>query len=153
MDLEELVSKSYYISKVCSIDRVVDPDTIHCIIDVGFNIQYNPPKGIRLYGVDGPELHSKNSIEVRAAELVTKEIQKILTTYHANGKLWILSRGLDIYGRILGQLVYLSSNKSSKLLNVNDSIATSGIVRGYDGKKARAPWTDEELNKIIKSLS
>lgn len=149
MHIEDLITNSCYLCRVSHIKKVVDPDTVHCSIDVGFNIDYSPPKGVRLYGVDGPELHSNNSLEVTAAKLVTNKLDLLLWKYLQDEDLWILSRSLDMYGRPLCEFI---SKKDNNFTNINELMISDGVLRSYDGKKARTPWTDDELNKIISKL-
>ena len=45
----------------CTVDRVVDGDTIDVILDLGFDILYR--SRVRLYGIDTPESRTRNKDE------------------------------------------------------------------------------------------
>ena len=42
----------------CTVDRVVDGDTIDVILDLGFDILYR--SRVRLYGIDTPESRTRD---------------------------------------------------------------------------------------------
>ena len=45
----------------CTVDRVVDGDTIDVVLDLGFDILYR--SRVRLYGIDTPESRTRNKDE------------------------------------------------------------------------------------------
>lgn len=53
-----------------SIGRVVDGDTVQdVVIDAGFCLHFQPPYGLRLLGINTPELHDPDpAVKQRAAE-------------------------------------------------------------------------------------
>ena len=80
----------------CTLDRVVDGDTIDVNIDLGFDIVLTKQR-VRLAGIDTPESRTRNLAEKalglkakdRLIELCGKELQ-------------VQSLGKGKYGRILG---------------------------------------------------
>ena len=45
----------------CTVERVVDGDTIDVILDLGFDIRFK--SRVRLYGIDTPESRTRNKDE------------------------------------------------------------------------------------------
>ena len=45
----------------CTVDRVVDGDTIDVVLDLGFDIMFK--SRVRLYGIDTPESRTRNKDE------------------------------------------------------------------------------------------
>lgn len=57
--------------------RVIDGDTIVVDIDLGFNITY-ADVALRLYGINTPELKSKDPAEKLAAQAAKERVQELL---------------------------------------------------------------------------
>lgn len=148
MDLTSLIVNSFYVGRLVTLERMVDPDTLIGSIDIGYGVRYHAPKGIRLNGVDGPELHSSNLKEVKAAGIVTTEIKERLEHLLKTGQVWVVSKKWDMYGRVLADLVFKDPTTSA-IKNLNQTFTEEGMLKSYDGKKARVPWTDEELDALI----
>jgi endonuclease YncB( thermonuclease family) len=148
MDFKDLVLKKFFIGRLASLDRMVDPDTLMGSIDVGFAMRYNPPKGIRLLGVDGPEMHSIDPKEKRAAGIVTIQIEDNLKYLLKVGQVWLVSKKWDMYGRVLADLYFKDPNDKD-FTNLNDKYIKDGLLKFYDGKSARTGWTDDELDYVI----
>jgi micrococcal nuclease len=76
--------------------RVLDGDSVELIIDLGFTVQW---KSIcRLYGINTPELRSKNANE-KARAIAAKEFTK--ANLNEGSIVIIKSEELDKYGRPL----------------------------------------------------
>jgi micrococcal nuclease len=76
--------------------RVIDGDSVELIIDLGFTVQW---KSIcRLYGINTPELRSKNANE-KARAIAAKEFTK--ANLNEGSIVIIKSEKLDKYGRPL----------------------------------------------------
>ena len=107
--------------------RVIDGDTVDCIIDLGFSIQHKVR--VRLAGIDTPETRTrdldekKRGLEAkdRVIELINKNNSKFIikTEYDRTGK----------YGRVIGT-IFLSSESES----LNDLLVTEGhaLEKNYD---------------------
>jgi|TARA_B100001964_G_scaffold229657_1_gene282224 micrococcal nuclease len=95
--------------------RVVDGDTIDCIIDLGFDIKLK--ERVRLKGIDAPETRTKdlnekkfgNAAKERLKQLLLDEF--ILTTERKG------SRGK--YGRLIGTLMVNN-------ININEQMVREG---------------------------
>tara|TARA_R100001143_G_C3286265_1_gene99072 strand:+ start:33 stop:455 length:423 start_codon:yes stop_codon:yes gene_type:complete len=57
----------------CTIDRVVDGDTVDAIINLGFSVMFK--SRVRLYGIDTPESRTRNKDE-KALGLLSKDFLK-----------------------------------------------------------------------------
>lgn len=148
MDLTNLIVNSFYVGKLATLEKMIDPDTLIGSIDIGYGVRYHAPKGIRLNGVDGPELHSTNLKEVKAAGIITTEIKDRISYLLKVGQIWVVSKKWDMYGRVLADLVFRDPN-TTVIKNLNQAFIEEGILKAYDGKKARVPWTDQELDVLI----
>ena len=103
----------------CKLIKVIDGDTVDCIIDLGFSIQHKVR--VRLAGIDTPETRTrdldekKRGLEAkhRVEELINKNNSKFIikTEYDRTGK----------YGRVIGT-IFLSSESES----LNDLLVTEG---------------------------
>lgn len=80
----------------CTLDRVIDGDTIDVHIDLGFDVSMRKQR-VRLAGIDTPESRTRN-LEEKKLGLAAKERLKEL----CGEELQLLSLGKGKYGRILG---------------------------------------------------
>jgi micrococcal nuclease len=114
---------------VKKIDRIYDGDTFYCTVK-GHNPIDNKPVGIRIRGVDTPEMkdpdpkiHKKAQ---KAKDLVIAEIKKAKTVHLYNVNL------NDKYGRILAT-VFCDRRDLAKIL------LEQKLAKKYDGGK-KAEW-------------
>jgi endonuclease YncB( thermonuclease family) len=108
--------------------KVHDADTITIIFEYhGEIIKYN----VQIAGVDAPELHSK----VDKEKELSQKGQKYVSDLILNSIIKIKFQDFDKYGRLLGEVVLLSSPKSKtiKEMNLSDLLIDGGYARKYDG--------------------
>ena len=114
----------------CTIDRVVDGDTVDALIDVGFDIWFK--KRIRFKGVDTWESRTRN-LEEKAlglkAKARTKELLESVSS--KSGYFRLKSYGTGKYGRVLGELFVM--DKEGKQWNINKTLITEGHAYYYEG--------------------
>ena len=82
--------------------RVVDGDTLDCIIDIGFSVFVK--KRVRLYGIDTWESRTRDLEEKKkglAAKARLKELLKENGNYFT-----LISYELGKYGRVLGEIAH-----------------------------------------------
>jgi micrococcal nuclease len=79
-----------------TLDRIVDGDTLDCILDLGFDVKLHKQR-VRLAGIDTPESRTRN-LEEKALGLKAKKRLEELCV----GSFKIKSLGKGKYGRILG---------------------------------------------------
>lgn len=122
---------------------VYDGDTVKALfflnglIDAPFKI------GVRLAGIDCPELRTKNILEKKAGHVVRDFLRGVI-----NNKIVILNiHNWDKYGsRIVGDVYPPDSSRT-----VSDLLLSMNFAKPYDGKTKKEDWTDEELKRIIDS--
>ena len=124
---------------------VVDGDTIHCTIDLGYSVYHNTT--VRLRSVDTPELKG-NLLEKLAANRV-KDLLDLMLSRALKDKYADLDSHeriiTDGYGRVLGDIYIAAADKNLSYLLIN-----YGVARPYNKTEGRKPWSDDDLNLIIK---
>ena len=103
--------------------RVIDGDTVDCVIDLGFNVRLK--ERIRLKGIDTPETRTRDLEEKKlgmaAKERVERAFQHsddftIITEYDKKGK----------YGRILGTIML-----PDRKISLNQMLLDEGHAKVY----------------------
>lgn len=103
--------------------RVVDGDTIDCLIDLGCSIFIR--RTMRLYGINAPEMHGST---LQAATITTNRLkQLIMSTTTVYGKT-ILDKS-DKYGRLL-IVLYPSDDINQK--SFNDILLEEKLCVSYE---------------------
>ncbi len=102
--------------------KVIDGDTIDAQIDLGFGIFVN--KRIRLWGIDAPEVKTRDMKEKKRGKLAKKRLKSILE--QNNGKFSLFSKGFGKFGRCLGEIFI--ENQS-----INNLLIEEGLVLEYSG--------------------
>ena len=108
----------------CTVDRVVDGDTIDVILDLGFDIMFR--SRVRLYGIDTPESRTRNKDEkVRGKmagsflkDAVDNGIKVVIETKLKD------SRGK--YGRVLGNVIVDGVNINQVMIDNYLAVAYFG---------------------------
>lgn len=127
--------------KVKEIARVVDGDTVDCVIDLGFSLDYNTR--VRLQGIDAPESRTRDLEEKHFGNAATQYLQScidnateiFIKTELGNGK----------YGRVLGTL-YLDG------VNINERMCAEGHAVPYLGQD-RSELEDAHMMNREKLIS
>ena len=105
-----------------TLNRIIDGDTIDVNIDLGFSVKIK--QRVRLYGINTPEVRTKDLNEKKKGLEATEYLKKILpkefvieTILNKRGK----------YGRVLGILWV-------KDVNINEKMVNEGYAKRYDTK-------------------
>lgn len=98
--------------------RVVDGDTVELMIHLGFTIVWRST--CRLYGINTPELNSKDPL-VRVKALEAK--QYVIDKLPPGTVTYINSKQLDKYGRPLAEIYYLAEMK-----HLNQELLDAGLA-------------------------
>ena len=106
------------------LDRVIDGDTLDCILDLGFDVKLHKQR-IRLAGIDTPESRTRN-LEEKALGLKAKDRLIELCV----GSFKVQSLGKGKYGRILG-IPYTEDGESICQILIDEGHA----VEYWGGKK------------------
>ena len=100
------------------VEKIIDGDTVRLDIDLGFTVHWK--SNCRLYGVNTPELNSKNTEEkIKALEAKQFLIDNLPS------EVTIVSRKLDKYGRPLVD-IYVDNRL------INQEIIDNGFSEKYE---------------------
>jgi micrococcal nuclease len=103
--------------------RIIDGDTIDAEIEVGFDIYVR--KRIRLWGINAPEIRSRDKDEVRAGKEAYRRLAAILAL--SDGEFDIITHGDGKHGRCLGEIFVKEHNES-----VNQVLINEGLAKKYE---------------------
>ena len=103
--------------------RIVDGDTLDCIIDIGFSVFVK--KRVRLHGIDTWESRTRD-LKEKAKGLAAKARLKELIKENGN-HFTLVSYELGKYGRVLGEII-LDDDR-----NVNDILIEEKHAYPYGG--------------------
>jgi|TARA_R100001126_G_C4877224_1_gene176779 micrococcal nuclease len=122
----------------CEVTRVVDGDTIDCVLDLGFSILHKCR--VRLYGIDTPESRTRNLDEKARGKLASKFLEDSIN----NGKQVILRSELKDskgkYGRVLGSIVVDD-------LDINQAMVAQNLAVKYFGQSKADVEAEHMLNR------
>jgi micrococcal nuclease len=106
----------------CTVTRVVDGDTIDCLVDLGFHTFIK--ERFRLFGIDTPEKNSKipevRDIAIRATEFTKAKLEGKTVLIETVNK--------DKYGRWLG-IIYIDGVDQT----INEQLVINGLAKAYYG--------------------
>ena len=109
----------------CTLVKVVDGDTIDCILDLGFSVLHKCR--VRLYGIDTPESRTRDKDEKIRGKLAAKFLEDAINL----GKNVVLRSKLKDskgkYGRVLGEVVVDG-------ININDVMVKKYLAVAYYGQ-------------------
>ena len=123
----------------CTIDRVIDGDTVDVFIDLGFDII--KAERIRLLGIDTPELRSQDTVEKQAAQEAKDYVQGWFAAIERSGKdVYVRTSKSDKYGRYLGIIFYVDDVEDNqaqfgKEVILNQDLLDRGLAKEYYGGK------------------
>ncbi len=127
----------------CTVDRVVDGDTIDVVLDLGFDIKFK--SRVRLYGIDTPECRTRDLDEKARGKMAAGFVQ---STVEEGELIQIRTKLKDSrgkYGRVLGELIVDG-------ININQSMIDKHYCVAYHGQNKEAVEHEHMLNrgKLIK---
>lgn len=91
----------------CDLRRIIDGDTLEVDIHIGLGLIL-PDQRIRLYGVNCPEIHTKDDEEKLRGQAATQFVVDRLGDIDT--QLLVQIKGKDNFGRWLGKVYYLSTD-------------------------------------------
>ena len=113
-----------------TLDRIVDGDTLDCILDLGFDVKLHKQR-VRLAGIDTPESRiNTKRYPHRASEKVLGLKAKERLKELCGGTFKIKSLGKGKYGRILG-IPYAEDGRDICAVLISEQLA----VEYWGGKK------------------
>ena len=120
------MSDPYYYN--CTLDRVIDGDTIDVNIDLGFDVVLKKQR-VRLHGIDTPESRTRNLKEKKLGLEAKGRLIEL-----CGKKLQLLSLGKGKYGRILG----IPHTEDGE--NICEILIDEGHAVEYHGGKKKKVW-------------
>tara|TARA_R110000751_G_scaffold287570_1_gene392352 strand:- start:32 stop:460 length:429 start_codon:yes stop_codon:yes gene_type:complete len=108
----------------CTVERVVDGDTIDVVLDLGFDILYK--SRVRLYGIDTPESRTRNLDEKARGKMAGAFLKDAI---EEGTKVVIQTEVKDSrgkYGRVLGNVVVDGVNINKKMIESYLAVAYFG---------------------------
>ena len=122
----------------CTVEKVVDGDTIDVILDLGFDILYK--SRVRLYGIDTPESRTRNLDEKARGKMASTFLKEAI----ADGdKIVIQTKLKDSkgkFGRVLGTVVCDGEN-------VNEAMIEGYMAAKYFGQNKAAIEAVHQANR------
>ena len=122
----------------CTVERVVDGDTIDVILDLGFDIRFK--SRVRLYGIDTPESRTRNKDEKVRGKMAGAFLKEAVD----NGAKVVIetklkdSRGK--YGRVLGNVVVDG-------ININEALIKNFLAVAYFGQSKDEVEAEHLVNR------
>jgi len=115
------------------VERVIDGDTIHCLLQLQpETLRMFARIGVRLAGVDAPELKGKCEIEKALAKKALETLRSLLPSGSA---IFLTNVDSDKY---TGRLV--ASIQTGLGKDVAEQMSAAGLVRPYAGRGPRPDW-------------
>jgi|TARA_X000001316_G_C908227_1_gene24283 micrococcal nuclease len=122
----------------CTVDRVVDGDTIDVVLDLGFDIMFK--SRVRLYGIDTPESRTRDKDEKVRGKMAGSFLKRAVK----NGTKVVIqtklkdSRGK--YGRVLGNVIVDG-------LNINETMVKNYLAVAYFGQSKDDVEAEHLINR------
>ena len=108
----------------CTVERVVDGDTIDVVLDLGFDIFYK--SRVRLYGIDTPESRTRDLDEKARGKMASAFLKEAI---EGGNKIVIQTKLKDSrgkFGRVLGNVVVDEENINQSMIDANLAVAYYG---------------------------
>jgi micrococcal nuclease len=124
----------------CTVERVVDGDTIDVVLDLGFDILYK--SRVRLYGIDTPESRTRDKDEKARGKMAGAFLEEAIE----DGEKVIIqtklkdSRGK--FGRILGDVIVDD-------ININQLMVKCHLAVAYHGQSKNDVEAEHMRNRDV----
>ena len=144
----------------CTVERVVDGDTIDVTLDLGFSVSYK--SRVRLFGIDTPESRTRNKDEKARGKLSTAFLSKAIEIADQVVIRTELKDSRGKFGRVLGEIFvepesvgimvteakYYGVNQTKEgLISINGILMAEGHAYEYHGEKKKAFVKEIETEK------
>tara|TARA_R100001143_G_C3291143_1_gene101287 strand:- start:139 stop:570 length:432 start_codon:yes stop_codon:yes gene_type:complete len=107
----------------CTVNRIVDGDTIDVTLDLGFSVLYK--SRVRLYGIDTPESRTRDKDE-KVRGLLSKEFLKKAVTDEKVVLKTKLKDSRGKFGRVLAEVWVNNQNVNQNMVTENHAVAYFG---------------------------
>jgi len=122
----------------CTVERVVDGDTIDVVLDLGFDIRFK--SRVRLYGIDTPESRTRNLDEKARGKMAGTYLKEAV---EKGEKVVIQTKLKDSrgkYGRVLGNVVVDG-------VNINEAMIENFLAVAYFGQSKDDVEAEHLINR------
>ena len=122
----------------CKVERVVDGDTVDCVMDLGFDILYKCR--VRLFGIDTPESRTRNLDEKARGKMAGAFLKNKID---AGEKIVIQTKLKDSrgkFGRVLGNIIVDG-------ININQLMIDNYHAAAYFGQSKEAIEAVHDANR------
>ncbi len=124
----------------CTVERVVDGDTIDVVLDLGFDILHKCR--VRLYGIDTPESRTRNLDEKARGKMAGSFLEEAIED---GEKVVIQTKLKDSkgkYGRVLGDVVVDD-------ININQLMVKCHLAVAYHGQSKNDVEAEHMRNRDV----
>ncbi len=122
----------------CTVQRVVDGDTIDVILDLGFSVSYK--SRVRLYGIDTPESRTRDKDEKARGKLASKFLKTAIELADSVVIRTELRDSRGKFGRVLGTVVCDGED-------VNQAMVDNHMAVKYYGQSKKAVEAEHVFNR------
>jgi len=122
----------------CTVERIVDGDTIDVTLDLGFSVSYK--SRVRLYGIDTPESRTRNKDEKARGKLASVFLTKAIELADQVVIRTELKDSRGKFGRVLGTVVCDGED-------VNQGMVDGGFAVKYYGQSKADVESEHLINR------
>ncbi len=122
----------------CTIDRVVDGDTVDATLDLGFSVLYK--SRVRLFGIDTPESRTRNKDEKARGKLAAKFLGDAIEKADTVVIRTELRDSRGKFGRVLGTIVCDG-------VDINNNMVENFMAAKYFGQNKTAIEAVHQSNR------
>jgi len=122
----------------CTIDRVVDGDTVDATLDLGFSVLYK--SRVRLFGIDTPESRTRNKDEKARGKLAAKFLGDAIEKADTVIIRTELRDSRGKFGRVLGTIVCDG-------IDINNNMVENFMAAKYFGQNKTAIEAVHQSNR------
>ena len=122
----------------CTVERIVDGDTIDVTLDLGFSVSYS--SRVRLYGIDTPESRTRNKDEKARGKLASAFLSKAIEIADQVVIRTELNDSRGKFGRVLGTVVCDGED-------INQGMVEGGFAVNYYGPSTKDVEAEHLINR------
>ena len=122
----------------CTVDRVVDGDTIDVVLDLGFDVSYK--SRVRLFAIDTPESRTRDKDEKVRGKLAAKFLQDAIDSGDQIVIQTKLKDSRGKFGRVLGTVVIDG-------VDINQAMCDTYLAVAYHGQNKAAVEAAHLVNR------
>ena len=122
----------------CTINRVVDGDTVDATLDLGFSVLYK--SRVRLFGIDTPESRTRNKDEKARGKLAAKFLSDAIKKADTVIIRTELRDSRGKFGRVLGTIVCDG-------VDINNAMVENYMAAKYFGQNKTAVEAVHQSNR------